>query len=334
VHIVQVLLSPRIGGAETLAAGLAIEWATRGVSSEVVYLDDDDKKNPRHVRVRRLRKSLRSMRPDVVVAHSALPNLYARLAAPRHIPIVVVLHSAGDDFDSLVMRSVERLLRARTRAVVGVSQAQLDQYTNRFGFKVPTSVIANGVRPDLPFKERHATTPRSVVTVARVALQKNPMLWIQTANDPAMRAAGLAFDWWGPVAPASEFEALVSEHAETGREGRFMGPTDNPGDILISADIYFHPSSMEAHSIGLLEAASVGLPIVCSFEVAQTVPAGTASAIFGGPDDVSATAAILNVINGWDQHTADRAEIAASTREQYGMRACSDEYLYLFSQVV
>ena len=47
MKIAQVLVSPRIGGAETLVASLATEWAEQNVQSTVIYLDPANRKRSR-----------------------------------------------------------------------------------------------------------------------------------------------------------------------------------------------------------------------------------------------------------------------------------------------
>ena len=328
MHVAQILLSPRIGGAESLAASLASEWSKSGVSSEIIYLDADGQANSRLARVLRVRRALRSSKPDLVIAHSALPNLYARLASPLSGGIVTVLHSASDDFRGRLMRVLEIALRFRTRAVVAVSHAQANQYRGHFPKSRNVLVIPNGVRGDLPLKQSYNQAPRVVATLARVAAQKDPQLWVETVEETHAQHPGLAFQWWGPLATESLSELVVNQN-ESSASGKFMGPTDDPAGILLAADIFFHPSSREAHSIGLLEAAAVGLPIVCSYDVAATAPDGVASQTFGGPNGLSAAAALDEIVSNWGPRYFDRSALAASIRETYSMAACAEQYLTL-----
>jgi glycosyltransferase involved in cell wall biosynthesis len=334
MHIAQVLLSPRIGGAESLAADLAKYWATKDITSEILYLEPDGVARSKLWRAFALRKALIKSQADVVLSHSALPNIYTCLVAPRGIPVVNVLHSASDDFASIKLRLAERLLQQRRFAVVAVSKVQAERYEFYFGTRVLTVVIPNGVRDDLPFKETFPTRPQRVITMSRVASQKNPALWIATAKSLAESEADLELIWFGPVTAGSDLETLTSAHAASGEPGKFAGPTSDPQSKLLDSDIFFHPSSSEAHSIGILEAAAVGLPIVCSFDVSLTTPEGVASVTFDGPNGWTAAEAIRYVAGNWARSTSDRRTISILVRDAFGMKTCAEAYLAVFEKAV
>ena len=177
MRILQVLLSPRIGGAETLVEGLAHVWDSRSVENEVHFLDPDNfSKRSRVGRLSRLRRAIVRIRPDMVVAHTSIPSIYARLTARKRLPVVIVLHSSANDFDTTRARIAERVLASRTRHVIGVGRRQVDEYIRHFGGRVLTSVIPNETRPGLPRKTKVELKPRVILSVARVAEVKNPSL--------------------------------------------------------------------------------------------------------------------------------------------------------------
>ncbi len=112
MRILQILLSPRIGGAETAANSLTSVWREHGHEVDTAFLDARGAAPVR--RLRHIREEVRAFRPDVIVSHSALPNIYARLAVRRSVaPVVCVLHSAARDFDDAKLRLAETLLRHR-----------------------------------------------------------------------------------------------------------------------------------------------------------------------------------------------------------------------------
>lgn len=323
MRIAQVLLDDRIGGAERLADTLAREWTDRGDTTATVLLDPPGvaAKGP-VARVRRLRSALRELRADLVIAHSALPNLYARLAAPLGTPVVSVLHSAQDDFVEPGLRAAERVL-SRRGVVVAVSDQQREVYRRRFpAARIET--IPNGIAPDLPrrgVRPPSATEPLRVVTIARVAEQKRPDVWQKVAA--AARQEDLQFEWFGPAVDAAA-AALVAAHEAEGAPGRFMGATDEVGRVLVEADVLLHTSSHEASSIGLLEAAAVGVPVLCTAGVERTLPSGMAYATF---EDVDGAVAALQRIrlDYWaaEQHAESWRE---TVRETASARRCADAY--------
>lgn len=330
-RIAQVLLTPQIGGAETLAASLEMEWSRRGVTSKIFYLEKDVPSGRAH-RVRQLRRGLSSYRPNVVIAHSALPNVYARLAAPVRTRVITVMHSAGDDFESRSLRWAEPLLATRTDAVVAVSQAQYDRYIARFPrMRQRALIIPNGVPAALPQKVGYSDIPRRVVAMSRFAEQKNPALWLRAAELSATSGSDMQFDWWGPLADDEAIEQVVADARASSANVRICGPTGDPGSVLAAGDIFFHSSDREAHSVSILEAAAVGLPVICAQDVAQTLPRGLAFATFDTGDARSAANALRTTVANWDQAVAHATASRDGVREQYSSTKCASDYLELIA---
>jgi hypothetical protein len=154
LKVAHVLLSPRIGGAETIVSSLDDGFKVRGVESLVIYLDDSGQKQNRLKRFLSLRRKLKQCGAENILAHSFLPAFYARLAAPRRSSVHYVLHSASDDYDSLSNRIIERVLLMRTKSVIAVSAQQLGVYLAHFRKNVTSTVINNGVSDALGLSVR------------------------------------------------------------------------------------------------------------------------------------------------------------------------------------
>jgi glycosyltransferase involved in cell wall biosynthesis len=334
-NVAQVLLSKRVGGAETLAASLQKSWSELRIAGEIVYLDstEDSSSSPLR-RLLRLSRRLAQAKADVIVAHSALPALYARACAPLGTPVFVVLHSATDDFEDWKLRLSERVVRWRTRGIVAVSASQAETYLRRFGDRVGVSVIPNGIdeafvaNADGPRAE-----PRLVVEVARLVPQKNPELWLTAALRARTTNPELSFEWWGP---ALGHAPLAEELNQLARKGGiaspFLGGTAEPKSVYERADILLHTASREAHSVGLLEAAAMGLVIVCSEEVSRTLPAQIHVTTFSTEDPEGPYAALQQVVANWPD-LAERADRGAVwVRENFSAESCAVQYLGLFAQ--
>lgn len=335
MRILQVLLSPRIGGAETLTDSLTTEWTRNGTICMTHYLDAaTSATRSRSERLKRLQKTISDWQPDILVSHSALPNVYSRLAAPLNLPVVTVLHSANDDFVSGPLRWAEYLLRLRTTAVVAVSQQQAQQYLAHFGTRVPMRVIPNGIRDDARPKKRYADVPANAITVARVASQKNPKLWLETAKLLAETGSTLKLGWWGPQEVDDGLADVFTQRSLTETVGAYHGATEDPIGVLSSGDLLFHPADREAHSIGILEAAAVGLPIVCSDTVAMGLPKTVEAVSFESGVPESAAKALKMVCDNW-RFYAERALLAApAVGMDFSIDKCSSQYIGLFGEIL
>jgi L-malate glycosyltransferase len=165
MRIVHLVLAPRLSGAEVLAKDLAIHQQKGGetvaVASLVPAHDDftalqaelvdngvqclfPHKMHGRFGKVWNLYRTLKQYRADVVFAHATIPAFYVR-ALPLPAPVVYVMHSATNDFESQMFRRVERLLSRRARAVIAVSPANIDDYVAAVGRHPSMSLIPNGV---------------------------------------------------------------------------------------------------------------------------------------------------------------------------------------------
>lgn len=337
MRIAQVLLSPRVGGAETLAASLEREWRLSGVDSRIFYLESSGSASSRFKRWRNLMWEIRDFGPAVVVAHSALPNLYSRLSTPTAIPVVTVLHSATDDFLNFRLRITEILLLKRTQAIVAVSAAQSRTYLSHFPrAQTRMRVIMNGVASNLPMKSPDKVGPniKRIVTLARFAPQKNPSLWIDTIETLSAKRQDAHFEWWGPIAEDSESQELSRVARRPDFQGELKGATDEPGQVLLTADIFFHSSDREAHSVAILEAVAVGVPIVCSQYVGATLDEDIPFVAFETGNASAAVAAVESVMDDWPRAVAKSLAIRADIRAKYSSANCAMAYLELFYTLV
>ncbi|MEC5151155.1 glycosyltransferase [Cryobacterium sp. GrIS_2_6] len=321
IRILQVLLSPRIGGAESLVAALQDAWEDEGIVAKTVYVDPG-RAGGRFRRWSELRKEIRFFGPEVIVAHSAIPGVYARSQFLRSIPVISVIHSAQDDHKALKLLIAEKILRRWTAAVVTVSAGQAADYRRHFSDRVPVSVIPNGISDKLPLKEFHASRVRRISEIARVTDQKEPRLWISAAEEFLKIHGDVEFDWWGPF----DEDARRKYHLPTLSPISFRGPTTVAGQVLLETDIYFHTSTREAHSIGLLEAAAVGVPIVCSKSVALTLPDHLPAAVFDDGDPLAAAAALEIVVSSFTDCVARAYANATQVRAVSGIVQCRQAY--------
>lgn len=326
MKVVQVLLSARIGGAESLASTLELEFSALGVDCTTVYLDPPQVRQDPVSRSLRLRRAIHLHGPDAIISHSALPNAYTRLIAPTRIPVLAVLHSASDDFAIPQLRIAERFLRRRAVRIVAVSEVQRANYASRFrNFSIPT-VIPNGVSPSFSMRSSQSTRIVRIATVARVARQKNPTLWAQVADRFAGSHPQLKFVWWGPTEDEAH-ELIVASHIRRGGAGTFAGPTTKPWEVLSESDLFFHAADREAHSIGLLEAAVIGLPIVCSADVAKTLPQGLPFAVFETGHLEDACSAIESTVSAAGLANSHARAWALKISAEYSSATCAQAYL-------
>ncbi|MEL4505636.1 glycosyltransferase family 4 protein [Luteococcus sp. H138] len=325
-RIAQVLVKPQLGGAETLVSSLEAEFTARGIETRTVYLDPEGPAQGPAGRIRTLRRQLRDFHPTHILAHSALPNVYARLAAAPRTPVTCVLHSASDDFADPMLRCAEWVLLPRTAAVIAVSQVAHQQYTSRFPNRDRVVLVNNGAAADFHPEGPRARTPTRFVSVARVADQKNPQVWIDAVTAAGRELPQARFTWWGP-AGSEDYQRVMDEFNAAQPHAHFEGATSQAAQRMREADVFLHTADAEANSIVLLEAAASGLPIICSEAVAATLPEDFHATAFRTGDAADCLRAIREVGERWEDSCAQADRNEALVNERFRMGPVTDRYL-------
>jgi glycosyltransferase involved in cell wall biosynthesis len=292
VRILQLVHAPRLSGAEILVKGVAIHHQRAGHEVCITSLlpQQDDFVHIRaelqaagvtclfpSVHYGRLGKLLhlyrvvRQFRPDFIVAHATLAALYVRLL-PVHTPIAWVMHSGVNDFENGVLKRAERLLSRRARAIIGVSQQNLDDYLREIGRHPSMVVIPNGVDASLFSEENEVAAPalevpaKQIVQIGRYIEGKSQLDTIRAFERVLRSEPDAHLLLCGVVEDLDYHAAVVSLVRQFGLESKVTvaGPRSDVAAILRSSRVFAMPSRFEAQSIGFLEALASGIPVVAS----------------------------------------------------------------------
>ena len=204
----------------------------------------------------RLRKIYKTYRPDVIHLHSSKAGVLGRIVFPAK-KVIYTVH--GFDSIRLAFRKflpIERALQSRAKAIVGVSQYD---HFNLIQEKITHNVctVYNGLTtPDtshikqIDIFDKYDTV---ILTIARINKQKNPQLFI----DVARLMPEYGFIWIGNLQEVTEFGELPSNC-------HFLGNLINAGAYCSKAKIFMLPSNYEGLPMVIIEAMSMGKPIVSS----------------------------------------------------------------------
>jgi glycosyltransferase involved in cell wall biosynthesis len=313
MRLLLVVAELRHGGAERIVVELAADASRRGdvvmVASsggpwvqQVVAAGADHAVVPLERRsplvtlaaARRLAIVVRGFRPDIVHAHNVRAALAARLAlagSGRHPALLTTLHGlAPDDYDSAA-----RLLRLAGGTVIAcaptVGRALLDA-----GFPAGRlDVVTNGVSVQAPSegelesaRRRFAIGDRPlVVGIGRLVDQKAWPALIEAArrlHDVDVLVAGD-----GPLR-----DRLEAAAANDGGLVRFVGAVEQPAALIGLASCVVSTSTWEGLPLALLEALTLGAPVVATRVggIADLVP--PEAALLVQPGDPAAVAAAVN----------------------------------------
>ncbi|HYB22266.1 MAG TPA: glycosyltransferase [Solirubrobacteraceae bacterium] len=233
--------------------------------------------DPRHDAgaVAALARIVRRVRPQLLHAHSSKAGALARLARPAHprLPVLYTPHGyafAGHferRLERIAYREIERALAPLASRVICVCEAEA-RLARSVGPATRVRVVHNGVEPagEGPVDARMAELSKRGPVVCALTLLR-PGKGLETLIDAAPRLlaahprAQLAIWGEGPDLKALRARAAAQGIADA---VHFLGPTTQPLAVLRGAAIFVHPSWAESFPYAILEAMSVGAPIVAS----------------------------------------------------------------------
>lgn len=212
-----------------------------------------------------LKKFIVCNKIDVVHSHGNGAGFYSRLlkVIGAKAKIVHTFHGISNDYSSKVKRIANvffgKSFRLLTDYFVVVSKGELElAKKSKFIKQECFSVIYNGV--DSPVcNESSAFECFKVVTLSRFDFQKNMDLAYDIAKK--MKDENIQFVW---VGDGNDFTRLKEKALLNNLKIEFTGFSKTPMKYLQSASIYLSTSRFEGLPYALVEAASVGLPIVAT----------------------------------------------------------------------
>jgi glycosyltransferase involved in cell wall biosynthesis len=286
-----------------------------------------------------------AVRPDIVHAHSSKAGAIARAARIAHprIPLLYSPHgyAFAGHFDSArerrAYREVERLLAPAATRVVCVCEAEA-RLAHSIGPSSRVRVVHNGIAPagggrvDPRIEE---IAPRGPVVGALTLLR--PGKGLETLIDATPEV--LAHNPRAQVAIVGDGPDLDALDARARQRGvahavHFLGPSADPLSALRGMQVFAHPSWAEAFPYVILEAMSLGLPIVASDVGGVGEALVDGSGLLVPPRDASALAGALNDLLAHPEKMA-RLGAAASgrVRRQFSLTAMIGGMAEVYSEV-
>lgn len=218
--------------------------------------------NPVHA-FRAVQTVTRNLGPDVVHAHSSWAGFYTRLL-PLPFPVVYEPHCyAFEDvtrwapFRALFWFA-EYLASHRTASVLTLSPRE-ERLANQLNASTPVHFLPNV--PTLPVLPPPTDTGKlykhSVYMIGRAVPQKDPLFFIQVAQEVRLLLNEVSFIWIGD-GENKQIEVLE-------RHGiRVTGWLEQAQIVqeLGRAGVYVHSAAYEGFPLSVLDAASQGVPVL------------------------------------------------------------------------
>jgi glycosyltransferase involved in cell wall biosynthesis len=258
----------------------------------------------------RYARVVRSVRPDLVHAHSSKAGAVARLGKLVHprIPVLYTPHGyafAGffeHELERLAYREAERSLGLLARRVVAVCEAEA-RLAASVGPARRVRVVHNGIDPTEegpPDQRIRALSSRGAIVCT--VTQLRPGKGVETLIDalPAVVArhpdVQLAVVGDGPLLGPLQARA---RNQGVGATVHFLGEHADPGAVLRASDVFVLPSWAESFPYVILEAMLAGLPVLTSDVggIAEAIVHGETGLLVSPRDHVAISRALLALLD-------------------------------------
>lgn len=290
---------------------------------------------------------VRRVRPHIVHAHSSKAGAIARLARVAHpsVPVIYTPHGyafAGHfsrGFERSTYREMERVLARLANRVVCVCEAEA-RLARTIGPAERVRVVHNGIEPAGagPVDRRVAELAENGPVVCALT-HLRPGKGIETLIDalPEVLArcprARIAVGGEGPDLDALRARARARGVAEA---VHFLGQSPDPLSFLRGSQAFVHPSWAESLPYAILEAMSLGLPIVASDVggVGEALCDGE-SGLLVAPRDAQALArALIALLEGSDRGARMGAAAKLRLERRFTRTQMIDGVLGVYEEVL
>ncbi|AIK96945.1 glycosyltransferase family 4 protein [Candidatus Odyssella acanthamoebae] len=287
MHVVLIISSLSAGGAERVLSSLANHWSKRGHEVTIITLaqsntppfyslakeiklkqlglSNSTTSIPHRLlnifkRLLTLRKTIKTLSPDVVISFISSMNITTLLASGRlTVPIIVserthpVYHKLPP-LDTLL----RRLLYPKATKVVVQTQSAADYFRPLDNI----AVIPNSVSVPPTIAQQHSDV-HQIISVGRLIPSKGFNILIQAFSKIVLDFPNMKLTLYGEGEERQTLEKLV---ADLNLKGRVFLPglTQNIQAKLAEADLFIFPSHYEGFPNALCEAMATGLPVIAS----------------------------------------------------------------------
>ena len=202
----------------------------------------------------------------IVHSHGNGAGLYSRtlkLILP-HVKVVHTFHGITNDYSSClkycVNKIIGRFFKCFTDKFILVSNGELKLGKSLHFLSIDKSVVIYNAVSDNGLKFSRKDQKFLVISLSRFDYQKNMDMAYRIAK-ALKNNHEIEFVW---VGDGEDFLRLKQKSVEEGVNINFIGFTECPMAYLKNADLYLSTSRFEGLPYALIEAASVGLPIVAT----------------------------------------------------------------------
>jgi glycosyltransferase involved in cell wall biosynthesis len=128
----------------------------------------------------------------------------------------------------------------------------------------------------------------------------------------------------------------LAEQAGISAAIHFMGPSESPLDVLRGMDVFVHPSWAESFPYVVLEAMSLGRPIVASDVggIGEALVDGSSGLLVPGRDAEALSLALIAMLDDPDRSQSMGAAARRRADELFSLQAMVDRLIRVYDELV
>jgi len=246
----------------------------------VQYIVDDRLSNLKaifnyHNVLRSMHQIITKRQIKVIHAHSTIAGIWSILYKVRYhasIPIIFTPHAYYSEINRGLIKNpiIEVIEKCMNRFFFRVIHVSRDEEEFALAHRLVKEQISVVINNGVPKKEKSKGPYKiGLVNVARCDYQKNPELFIKLAQKILAELPNETFTWVGdgPLLESCR-KKVVGLHLE--KKIKFVGYSSDPYMYLNNSEIYFATSRYEGQPFSILEAISVGKPLLITNVIGHT----------------------------------------------------------------
>lgn len=214
-----------------------------------------------------LRNLIRKHKPALVHSQLTLPNILARFAVPKSIPLFSSIQNTvkhNIEFKKWYIRIMEKVsMKFHPGHLIFVAKTVQSDYHSFLNIKPPESTIIYNFVDTKKFSRksfvRDTKTNFKIISVGSLSFQKNFEFLVRAFIKADIPNAELHIYGNGPLR-----ENLETITSNSNKKIRLAGPAKDIECKIKDYDLYVSSSLYEGLSLSVLEAMSVGIPLLLS----------------------------------------------------------------------
>ncbi len=352
MKIVHVVDSMDVGGAEVLVSQMCRLQREQGHAPSVIAianlgpLGEQLRKEGFNIQAnvgrhladaaRNLFSLFKELRPDVAHLHNQTPTIYASVAARMAgVPsIISTRHNLAAPPYILVAESKYALATRFCDWTVGICNATADNLKKAHSASSgKITRVYNGTVPLTRVAEmqQHSKDVFTLVCVGRLAPVKNHAMLLNAFREAHLSQPGLRLWLVGNGSERGALEALAL-NLGIAEKVKFWGQQLDVAPYFSSADAFVMSSKSEGLPVSLLQAFSVGLPVVVTDVggMAEVVRLARAGIVVSATDTGELASAILRLANSDSARKEFSMNAEAAFHSHFTLESMVEAYMGLY----